>query len=490
MRVAILTEGFRHTGYGHIYRCRAIAESFRRRNIDVVFIIHGDEQLRDMMTGYTLHLFPWPDDPHRLKQLSEQADMALIDSYHAGITAYETIQSKIPVCAYMDDYDRLKYPPGIVINGTVGADKIYDKIYGDGTNPGLRYLTGSDYVILREPFRALPTRSTIARSINTVLITFGGSDTMQLTFRVLPVIAEYFPEANKTVVLGAAFKDAEKVEQAADMHTTIYRNVDAGTMKELMLQADLALSAAGQTINELAATGLPSIIFKVAGNQTYNISGWTEAGFITSCIDATEGWTDEELRISLRQMESPEYRKSLSVAGQKVLDGKGSGRIVKEVLKAFGQRQLQIRLAEKRDMLPLFELANDSEVRANSFSTQAISLEEHTGWFTRSLENPSRKLFVFHLDGELAGQVRFDRENEKAVIGVSLNARYRGMGWASVMIRKALEVYKAEEPHITMVYAFVKRANAASKHTFLNAGFTAVASEREEVLSYIYRYGK
>lgn len=487
MRVAILTEGFQHTGYGHIYRCRAIADSFRRKNIDVVFIIHGDEQLKDILTAYPLHLFPWPDDRPRLNQLLEQADMALIDSYHAGITVYETIQNRISVCAYMDDYDRLEYPPGIVINGTVGADNIYKE---GKSNPGLRYLTGSDYVILREPFRALPARSTIARSVNTVLITFGGSDTMQLTSRVLPVIAEYFPEANKIVVLGPAFKDTEKVEQAADMHTTIYRNIDAGAMKDLMLQADLAISAAGQTMNELAATGLPSIIFKVADNQTYNISGWIEAGFITSCIDATEGRTEDELRIGLRQMEDPEYRERLSVAGRNALDGKGSDRIVKEILKAFGQKQLQIRLAEECDLLPLFELANDREVRANSFSTQSISLAEHTGWFNCTLANPARKLFVFRLNGEPAGQVRFDKERDEAVIGVSLNARYRGMGWASLMIRKALDAYKVQEPYINRVYAFVKSANTASKYTFLNAGFNAVANEREKVLTYMYRYGK
>ena len=43
MRVLILTEGYSHTGYGHISRCTAIAQVFRERNANVTFIVNGDE---------------------------------------------------------------------------------------------------------------------------------------------------------------------------------------------------------------------------------------------------------------------------------------------------------------------------------------------------------------------------------------------------------------------------------------------------------------
>ena len=43
MRVLILTEGYSHTGYGHISRCTAIAQVVRERNANVTFIVNGDE---------------------------------------------------------------------------------------------------------------------------------------------------------------------------------------------------------------------------------------------------------------------------------------------------------------------------------------------------------------------------------------------------------------------------------------------------------------
>ena len=49
MRVLILTEGYSHTGYGHISRCTAIAQVFRERNANVTFIVNGDESVKNLL---------------------------------------------------------------------------------------------------------------------------------------------------------------------------------------------------------------------------------------------------------------------------------------------------------------------------------------------------------------------------------------------------------------------------------------------------------
>lgn len=54
MRVLILTEGYSHTGYGHISRCTAIAQVFRERNANVTFIVNGDESVKNLVQSYPL----------------------------------------------------------------------------------------------------------------------------------------------------------------------------------------------------------------------------------------------------------------------------------------------------------------------------------------------------------------------------------------------------------------------------------------------------
>jgi len=486
MRVTILTEGFQHTGYGHIFRCQAIAGVFRKRGVEVSFIIHGDDQLKEILADYEISLFPWLADSARLKESLNNTDIALIDSYHADEDVYQLIFKNVGVCACIDDFDRLHYPPGILINGTVGADLIYEKRQKD-----VEYLIGGDYVILREPFRKLPVRETIAKNIHTILITFGGSDPLRLTPEIMSKIVEFYPLSRKIIILGPAFKNVEEVEQLADIHTQFYRNVDAETMKELMSGSDIALSAAGQTINELAATGLPSIIFKIADNQKFNIAGWINAGYMDHYLDAITGWPEDELKESLQRLEDPEERRKRSLIGQQTIDGKGAERIVKGIFKLFGMKFIEIRAVQDTDLLPLFELANDKDVRTNSFTSDPIPFVDHTRWFTGSLRNPLRKLYVFYLSGNLVGQVRFDQEEEeKAVVSISLVAFYRGMGLASWMIRRALEVYYLDQPEVRDVFAYVKMANTSSQYTFINAGFDACASELNEVLKYRYTYEK
>lgn len=124
MRVLILTEGYSHTGYGHISRCTAIAQVFRERNANVTFIVNGDESVKNLVQSYPLFVFNWLENTERLLEYLSQDDIIVIDSYLAGKGLYTEIRQRVKVAAYLDDFNRLEYPEGIIINGTVGAELI------------------------------------------------------------------------------------------------------------------------------------------------------------------------------------------------------------------------------------------------------------------------------------------------------------------------------------------------------------------------------
>lgn len=122
-----------------------------------------------------------------------------------------------------------------------------------------------------------------------------------------------YANLRKIVILGPVFSHKAEIERMADDNTVIYRNVEAEVMRDLMLAADLAISAAGQTINELAITGLPSVIFKVAENQGNNIAGWKNIGFVDEFIDATKDWHIDDLDKIILKFENSEYRREIFV---------------------------------------------------------------------------------------------------------------------------------------------------------------------------------
>ena len=91
-----------------------------------------------------------------------QDDIIVIDSYLAGKGLYTEIRQRVKVAAYLDDFNRLEYPEGIIINGTVGAELIPYK-----RNFGQHYLLGKDFVILREAFKDLCGHREIREKVKT-----------------------------------------------------------------------------------------------------------------------------------------------------------------------------------------------------------------------------------------------------------------------------------------------------------------------------------
>ena len=331
--------------------------------------------------------------------------------------------------------------------------------------------------------------SEISEEITRVLVTFGGTDPLNVTPRVLHLLTTFFPTWEKTVVLGAAFSDVRTVESLADSRTKLLRNLTAGEMRDAMMTCDLAISAAGQTINELAATGLPSVVFKVAGNQTYNIAGWKKYGFIDAYLDATAEWDDSQLCDAIRSLASADVRRRMSLRGQESMDGCGPDRLAKRVLRLFAIEQLSLRPAADEDASRLFELANDALVRQNSFSTKTIAWDEHRAWFARLLADEGRRLYVFFVKNEFLGQVRFDSDGWRdAVISISLASAFRGWGLASVVLQKAVAAIRHEHAALQHINAYVKPANVASRLAFEKAGVRPAECERADSLKFIYSY--
>lgn len=149
---------------------------------------------------------------------------------------------------------------------------------------------------------------------------------------------------------------------------------------------------------------------------------------------------------------------------------------------------LSLRLATLDDLLLYYNWANDIQVRANSYQTEPISLEDHTKWFTSKINNPLFSFFVFenHL-GIPIGQVRVQIVSDfKAVIGISNASSFRGKGFASRMLVQATDAFLKNHPE-QIISAYIKLDNRASEKVFQKAGFVLdKIVEYESVPSYHY----
>lgn len=321
MKVKIFTECGTNIGLGHISRCSSLYDEVKSRGIDVEFIINGDIKKIDILNGLEVKFENWLSTEY-LNDCIESSDYCIVDSYLADVELYDLISMKAKKALYIDDTARVNYPLGIVVNPSLNTYGMYYPKTNTNT-----YLLGKKFIILRTPFIDA-NRHTINEEVKEVIITMGGSDIRNLSPQIMKHICAKYPKIKFNVVVSDNFSNIELIKSTWLPNVELHYNVDAESMKNLMLQSDIAITAAGQTIYELLATKTPFIPIKIIENQSNNTNGLQNINANQIIIDYNDECIFEKLRNEFDSLINLEKRlKSIEVYRDSV-DGLGRKRIV------------------------------------------------------------------------------------------------------------------------------------------------------------------
>lgn len=456
MDVIILTEGGKDYGFGHVARCSSIYQAFLEYGVSPKFIINGDDSVKSILNDIPFEVTDWLNN----FDFFDSSDIVIIDSYLANFDFYEKISKKCPLTVYIDDNNRLKYPKGIIVNGTLDVTNMnYSK------REDVLYLVGKEFVPLRSDFWDISTLK-VKEDVENILITTGGNDLRNLTPKILDLLNIHYPKIIKKVIIADSFKNTFEIESLKNDNVELIYSPDSKKMVEVMSNIDLAISASGQTLYELACVGIPTIAIGIIENQVNNIKNWQKIGF----IEYAGWWNNERLLDNILEkidyLNDKNVRKDKNLIGTRAIDGKGSLRIAKNILTEYYKKYSIFREIKQDDCLKIFEIANDDDVRQNSFNSDKIELEDHKKWFKNILYSDSIKFYVLEFNGDIVGQIRFDFDEEFPVISISLNKRYRGFGLSKYLLSKGME----SDKHGKLV-AYIKKDNLKSIALFKSMGF-------------------
>ena len=457
MDVFILTEGGKNFGFGHISRCSSVYQAFLKRDILPKFVINGDDSVKSILSNVDFELKNWLND----LSFINSDDIVIIDSYIADSEIYEKIAHKCSLAVYFDDNIRIDYPRGIVVNGLINAEKFN---YPNSDN--VSYLLGFDFSPLRSDFWYCD-KITINDSIKNVLITTGGNDLRNLTPKLLKFLNTNFKEFNKKIIVSDSFENVLEIKSLMDDSCELCYSPNSKEISNIMSGVDLAISSSGQTLYELACLGVPTIAIGIIDNQKDNIKNFQEIDF----IEYAGCWNDENLfnnisdKITLLQ--DKKLREIKKFNGINAIDGKGSLNIVKNILNEYYIENSNLREIHEKDCFRIFEIANDEDVRKNSFSSEKIDLTTHKKWFKNILSDDSVKFFVLEYEDDLIGQIRFDLDEEYPVISISMNRKYRGLGLSKYLLTKGIACLNNSDK----IVAYIKKDNNVSISFFKSMGF-------------------
>lgn len=318
---------------GHLMRCIAIAEACKKQEKEVLFFLAEDKEtqrLKDRNLPYKVLHSRWDDLESEESLLGEALEQngieyLVVDSYQATTSYLQKLNQKVPVL-YIDDFEDEIYPVSAVLRyGGWTERQVYAERYR-GTNTAV--LAGMQYVPLRDEFQNQE------RSVNkkkSILITTGGTDSLNVTGRLLRQLVkkEKFQPFTFCAVVGSMNVYAEELKEMAEQDSRIALHYNVRNMSELMGQCELAVSAAGTTLYELCAMGIPTVSFAFVDNQYGFAQKADENHIMIYAGDAryNDGMIEEICKDLLFYIENPERRKEYSFSMKQLIDGKGAERI-------------------------------------------------------------------------------------------------------------------------------------------------------------------
>ena len=262
-------------GSGHLFRCLALARELKRNRKTVVFLITNKQNFLEHVNNE----FPYINlrgktEREYLKQcqIIEEIDVLIIDLGSKNSIYSKKLKNKKTVI--LDDIGNKEISSSVLINGSI-VDSFHKYQFDHKIS---KLFLGTKYMILRKDFLKFRNQYKITKvPIKKILITFGGSDDLNLTLKLIP----YF--FNKkyliTIVLGPSYKQKIKIMKAIKGHSNFKLKNSVNNMAELFIQQDLVLTSSGVTIYELACLGIPCLIFPVSKIQNTTAKQMANNGF-------------------------------------------------------------------------------------------------------------------------------------------------------------------------------------------------------------------
>jgi UDP-2,4-diacetamido-2,4,6-trideoxy-beta-L-altropyranose hydrolase len=406
-------------------------------------------------------------------------EIVVLDGYQFDSDYQKKIKNRNCKLVCIDDFHDQHFYADLVINHAPGVTKDdYDgELY-------TKYLLGPDYALLRPEFLESISYENKEKSkgIENIFICFGGSDSLNLTAKVL----SWLP-SNKyivTLVLGKAYPHQDElnkvIEEREDLELVVKNSLSAEEMKNGLEQADLAVVPASGILFEVISIGLPVISGYYTDNQKDVYSGFKAANVFYDAKSFNEQNFINAFKAALKKNDHE------MIENQKnCIDGLSPRRFRNKFKGLLYSYIIQIREANIDDMEQYFKWANDENVRANAFNTEDIPWSDHVSWFKKKLSSDDSRMYIFEIDDKEVGQVRFDKGNEEVWnIDYMLDEDFRGFGLGTEIIDRSLKKLKSEEKRVK-VQALVKTNNIPSVKVFEDLNFKK-HNFKEGTIKFIY----
>lgn len=463
-------------GCGHVVRSQALADELWRSGWLCVFWVTPETvvslgNLRGAQHRWIERTGFGPEFPTSIG--GSKCDLLVVDNYRLGAEFEAICRTWAKRILVIDDLANRRHDCDILIDQTAGRS---NEDYSGLVSSGCVTLTGPNYGLLRSQFLGHRARG-LSRHCNPmpvgrVIVSLGGGDNGRLAALVLGAIEASGLDSDVDLVLGPGGLDREELKlillNLGD-RVTVHGAVE--NMADLLVEADLAVGAAGSSAWERCVLALPTIMIGVADNQE-------AVARELARLQAVEfvGWADQLERGPLAHSISilaadQDRRVRMAHAAAGICDGRGAQRALLALLGPVlsGEKSVQLRLMESTDEELVLGWQQHPLTRQFARNPSVPTREEHERWFRERLSDPDCLLCLVLFDANPAGVLRFDcidsnHTRREVSILIAPEMHRLGIGTA------ALELGRRLLPGVELI-AEVMPGNIGSERMFLASGY-------------------
>ena len=304
-------------GMGHLVRQSHIAKILRNRGNEINFFTpdYSPAQL-------------WLDQCGLSHQTSTDAkqvssDLIILDVQDTSAAFIKNLRQDKKAVVSFEDLGEGRNHVDLLVDCNLGEEK--------SAKLPVQTLFGNNYAVLAEEFEAYHSKPRVFKNtINSVLVTFGGTDPHSLTPTLAQKILHILPGLSITLLAGPGNRNIPALKDLESKYAKVRLLDSTSEMAQTLFAHDIVFCAGGVTLHEAMAVGTPAFVINQVQHQVNKADRAEKQGASIS-LGMADLWDENRLPEILQS--NPKNLEKMSQVGKSMIDGKGLKRVVDAIEK-------------------------------------------------------------------------------------------------------------------------------------------------------------
>lgn len=277
-------------GYGHFIRSLAVADMLKD-DFDVTFYTSNPSEYQKSEMAKVCKYKSLCEDSKQEDFLSllKGDEIVVLDNYFYTTEYQCLIKDKGCKLICIDDPHGIHYVCDVLLSHGNGIPSDFD------TEPYTRLCLGTDWAMLRKPFRR-PVDWKHQRN-DTIVVNFGGADPYHITELIVNLLLQLNLNYRIKVILGDKVSLSNECREKVD----VLRNLSAEQMAILFDDSAFGIFAASTVCLEGLSRGLPMVVGYYIDNQEKYFYRMKQTGNF-ACLDYLQDTTLEKLNNAINSL--------------------------------------------------------------------------------------------------------------------------------------------------------------------------------------------